>query len=593
MSDETSKKEEDANAVSVEPIRDAASSPRNETSQTGVALTQARRALWRGHPSPVLNPVLDPFRTFVLDPTLAIQSVLLPLLLPRSIDSIFAKGCRNVGIPILKWLYPNTVITNRNNNKNGETSMKDATKSAIFQPTIVTVRPPSDFQSAFQGAISFVVSAIADVAGILTNPKKLTGWMQALSQFNTFLESTGVGAELEEAIQKPLLAGRLLDNFKLLNDIQEQHYGNRVELAQQDDIKSRGLGFAQDIERGHRMMRFATAAYGTEMIRSAVDQNIDASEYLLDHVKAIAVHTQIPHEDIQFVYSGNENDYDAHVLHHFVALDRPNKSIILAIRGTLSLSGAIVDVQGMASEFCSGKAHKGISEMANNLWNESGTKIQQLMDQYSDYKLIITGHSLGGGTSCLLNLKLHVEQIFAPSRKIECFAFAPPPTFFSCREDPTIQARVEKAIQNTVAYLHDNDVVPFLSIKAIRRMVTLLDAVDNETELIWFWRRWRMFYEYAPIPESIITSVLAVEQDMHRGKLLAEEVDGEHNMTIPARRVIWCKHNITENRFEAYSCDPEKIARGNIFLTPDMLSDHMPEMYEDALDAVLASINER
>lgn len=93
-----------------------------------------------------------------------------------------------------------------------------------------------------------------------------------------------------------------------------------------------------------------------------------------------------------------------------------------------------------------------------------------------------------------------------------------------------------------------------------------------------------MFYECSPIPESITTSVLAVEHDMHRGKLLAEEVDGEHNMTIPARRVVWCKHNTAENRFEAYSCDPEKVVRGNFFLTPDMLSDHMP-------DGVLASIH--
>lgn len=570
-------------AVSVEPIGDASG---HETSKTGVALTQARRALWRGHPSSKLfSFVLEPLRVFILDPTLSIQSVLLPLLLPSAMDSFVAKACQKVGTPILTWLYPIS--------PNSGSSMRAATESAIVQPTIVTVRPPSDFQSAFQGAISFVVSAIGDVAGIMTNPKKLTGWMQALSQFNTFLESTGVGSELEEAIQKPLLAGRLLDNFKILNDIQEVQYENRVAAAQQDNAKARSAGFIQDIERGHRMMRFATAAYGTEMIRSAVDENVNASELLLDHLRAISLHTKIPQEDIQFVYSGNSKNYDAHVLHHFVALDHTKQSVVLAIRGTLSLSGAIVDVQGMAADFCSGKAHKGISEMAQNLWTASGAKIKALMEEYSNYKLIVTGHSLGGGTSCLLTVKLYVDQIFAPSRKIECFAFAPPPTFFSCCEDPVIQTRVDEAVQNTVAYIHDNDVVPFLSIKAIRRMVTLLDVVDNQTEHIWFWRRWKIFYEYAPIPEVITSSVLKVEEDMYQGKLLAEEVDGEHNMTIPARRVVWCKHNFTGRQFEAYSCDPEKIARGNIFLTPDMLSDHMPEMYEDALDAVLASMQEQ
>jgi hypothetical protein len=76
---------------------------------------------------------------------------------------------------------------------------------------------------------------------------------------------------------------------------------------------------------------------------------------------------------------------------------------------------------------------------------------------------------------------------------------------------------------------------------------------------------------------------------MSGGSLRA--VDGEHNMIIPARRVVWCKHDFISKKCDAFSCDPEKIAQGNIFLTSDMISDHMPENYEDALDSIFESIS--
>ncbi|KAL3909374.1 MAG: hypothetical protein SGARI_002627, partial [Bacillariaceae sp.] len=363
-----------------------------------VSLTTARRVLWKGHPPKVLEWFLDPLRIYMIDPILAINSVMLPVMLPLQIGHICSFGV-DMCVPFIKIFYiqkpedPNDISS--------------ATRGAIVKPSIVAVKPPSDFQSAFQGGISFVCSAVKDVAGILTNPKKFTGWMQSMSQFNTFLKSTGVQAEMEEAIQKPLLAGRLLDNFKILNDIFEIHLADRIEVCQFSDEIARTKGFEEDIRRGHRLMRFATAAYGTEMIRSAVDDDLDASHFLEDGLTAVALHTRLPKKDIMFVYNGNENDYDKHVLHHFVSIDHENKSIVLGIRGTLSLSGAIVDMQGMATDFCSGKAHQGISEMAKNVWKESGDKILKLMDEHKDYKLVVTGHSLGGGASCLLTMHLY------------------------------------------------------------------------------------------------------------------------------------------------------------------------------------------
>jgi hypothetical protein len=322
------------------------------------------------------------------------------------------------------------------------------------------------------------------------------------------------------------------------------------------------------------------------MIRSAIDREVGMEE-LQTAQQAISVHTGVGVEDIKVLYAESNND--RHVLHHFVAVDHSTNSIVLALRGTLSLSGAIVDMQGMAADYCTGKAHKGIAEMADNVWKESGGKILKLCNrpEFQEYRFLIIGHSLGAGTACLLNLKLHVEGQLG-NRPIYCYAFAPPPTFCLCSaaaaadEDAGDSSKkIDQAIQHTVAYIHDNDVVPFLSISAVRRLATLLDAVDNQTENIWFWRRWRIFHEYDGIPQELIDSVLQAEKFSSRDDRAACD------MIIPARVVVWCKKNFA-GTFQAYGCDPYKVAAGNVFLNQDMLSDHLPEQYEDALDALVA-----
>ena len=101
------------------------------------------------------------------------------------------------------------------------------------------------------------------------------------------------------------------------------------------------------------------------MIKSAIDVEVDPAD-LQNKKKAISIHTGVAEEDIRYLYA--KDDHDHHVLHHFVAVDHERKCLILALRGTLSLSGAIVDVQGMARDFCLGWAHQGMSEMADGVW---------------------------------------------------------------------------------------------------------------------------------------------------------------------------------------------------------------------------------
>ena len=232
---------------------------------------------------------------------------------------------------------------------------------------------------------------------------------------------------------KPLIQGRLLDNVKILSDIQEQQDAHRhIEAKLEGEA---GTNIENEICEGHRIMRFATAAYGVEMIKGAIDFEVDPKQ-LSSHKQAIATHTRVDVDNIRYIYS--KDDDDKHILHHFAAVDRKSKAIVLALRGTHSASGAIIDVQGMARNFCLGLAHHGMSEMAEDIWKVSGEVINSLLNEkeLKDYGLIITGHSLGAGVTSLLNIMCHVNGLVG-ERKVTCYAFAPPPTYSPCNPDAT------------------------------------------------------------------------------------------------------------------------------------------------------------
>lgn len=563
------------------------------------ALLQARKDLWDAPPR-WLPVFFSPWREFVLDPCLVISRLLLPLLthnyLPR-LNYWSAYFVEHVCQPIIQFLYRDP----GERRGAGATSreMRETARSALLSnPTapgtnrVITIDPPSQWESAFLGIFSFLVSVIGDIFGALTNPKKYQGWMDACTQLQSYLVSTGVSKELHQAIVQPLLQGRLLANVKILSDIQKSHLcTNRAQAAILDDdtAATNYRDLKEELTQGHKWMRFATAAYGTEMIRSALDRETDSEQILHELESAMAFHCQIAEDNILLLYT--DTDPDTHTLHHFLAVDHKAKSIVLALRGTLSLSGAIVDVKGMATDYCSGQAHQGMAEMADNIWNESGDAILNIIkdNQYKGYTFVVTGHSLGAGTACLLNLKLHVEELLESSWPIRCYAFAPPPTFLvnpNLSDDQQHHTpRIEEAIQNTVAYIHDNDVVPHLSVSAVRRLAFLFDAVDQQSVKLRFWQRWRIFYEYDKIPDTFTKGVvLKAAGGMGPSRAVQEACE----LVIPARVVVWCDQNEL-GKFQAIACDPKKVAQGHVYLSQDMLTDHLPEQYENALDALVES----
>lgn len=219
-----------------------------------------------------------------------------------------------------------------------------------------------------------------------------------------------------------------------------------------------------------------------------------------------------------------------------------------------------------AGDFCGCRAHKGMAELADNIWAQSGEQIMQLFeqekDELKDFSFAIVGHSLGAGVACLLQMKCYKENLLGADRLVKCYGFAPPPTLCSDAlvKDSDDAASIQRAIDNTLCYIHDNDCVPFLSVMAVRRLATLMDAVDNRTEHMWAYRRFKIFWEWETIPREIVDDVKAAEAN----KACVKCCDGASRLVIPAKMIVWMKKNFAGS-YEGFGCDPGDVADLNIF----------------------------
>jgi hypothetical protein len=90
-----------------------------------------------------------------------------------------------------------------------------------------------------------------------------------------------------------------------------------------------------------------------------------------------------------------------------------------------------------------------------------------------------------------------------------------------------------------------------------------------------------IFWEWEKIPEELVEDVKAAEK---AGRDVA--CDGASKLIIPAKMVVWMKKNFAGS-YEGFGCDPKDIADLNIFINQDMITDHLVEPYEDALDELV------
>ena len=143
----------------------------------------------------------------------------------------------------------------------------------------------------------------------------------------------------------------------------------------------------------------------------------------------------------------------------FVAIDHHTRSIVVSIRGTLSLEDALTDLCAKPEslgEFDESLkdyyAHSGIVKAANYVYKELADKnlLNKAFSYYDDYQLVVTGHSLGAGTAVVLAFMLRLAY---PNTK--CYAYSPPGGLLN-------EAAAKVSRDFTVSVLVGHDLVPRL-----------------------------------------------------------------------------------------------------------------------------------
>uniref|UniRef100_A0A3B3UKY9 Diacylglycerol lipase-beta n=1 Tax=Poecilia latipinna TaxID=48699 RepID=A0A3B3UKY9_9TELE len=373
-----------------------------------------------------------------------------------------------------------------------------------------------------------------------------------------------------------------------------------------------------ELENAAHYMQFAAAAYGWPLYvysnlftapcklsrdccrTRAAEYDIVGGDHLGCHFSSILQTTGLQYRD--FIYVSFHNQI--YEIPFFVALDHKWEVVLVAVRGTLSLKDVLTDLsaecENLPVEGVSGPcyAHKGMYQAAGYIYKKL-VNDGILNQAFSEYKLVVTGHSLGAGTAALLAILLRTSF---PTLK--CYSFSPPGGLLS-------QPLAEYSKDFVVSVVLGKDLVPRLSIPNMEDLKSrILKIVTNCNKPKYRILLQGCWYElFGGDPDDFPT-----EMDSRREEQLSQPLLGEESLVIrhsssyqslasddsPAHPVVHMPLYppghilyITEDGPSRRSCFSQvryradwssETAFRSILISPRMLVDHMP-------DAVLRALN--
>jgi hypothetical protein len=174
----------------------------------------------------------------------------------------------------------------------------------------------------------------------------------------------------------------------------------------------------------------------------------------------------------------------------------------------------------------------------------------------------------------LLTILVETKKLLPKQQKMRCFAYATPPVF-------TPLEFIPKAVQATTCFIHQSDVVPFLSVNSVRRLLRELSAVDDESQANMSRReRYKVILGMRPPPKELVASVLEAD-----GRPIKPRA-GAPALLIPAENIVWLKQDRAgdEGHYHSEVVTPVDVMRQGIRVNPEMFTDHFPARYEHAFD---------
>ncbi|KAI8913296.1 hypothetical protein EDD86DRAFT_200197 [Gorgonomyces haynaldii] len=378
------------------------------------------------------------------------------------------------------------------------------------------------------------------------------------------------------------------------------------------DPKERGHRL---VKMGNRFVKFAFAAYGAHFLKimgmaSKKDAIVEDFDEHHNHL-AFASHTGISTEHIvTSSYRSPDTLFDPTLLApvHYVALDHSTKSIVVCLRGTLGLSDIITDIKAHYVHYKYGRglegyAHAGIFHCAQVI-STSAIKDSVIasLKENPGYKVILTGHSLGGGCAAILALLwsrpiydndepvefITNEALGFPRASIHCYCYGCP---------ALMSAELSKASKELVTcFVFRNDIVCRLSLGLVRdfRNVTINLCTEKG------------------VAETVISKALGIFKDSIVGNsndgaddlwywalLKTLRADMRAEKLYPPGRVYWINSPQTDvqavggKMFQVrlHEVDDVEIAFSEIAFSKSMFTDHSPHHYEGSLELLAKAVD--
>ncbi|KFO03585.1 Sn1-specific diacylglycerol lipase beta, partial [Balearica regulorum gibbericeps] len=378
-----------------------------------------------------------------------------------------------------------------------------------------------------------------------------------------------------------------------------------------------------EVENAAHYMLFAAAAYGwpyyiytnpfTALCKlngdccgnRPTDSDITGSDRHNFHFGSILKITGLQYRD--FIHISFHNKI--YEIPFFVALDHKKEAIVVAVRGTLSFEDILTDLSADCEDLTledvleNGFVHKGITQAANYIYRKliNDGILNQAFTIAPEYKLVIVGHSLGGGTASILAIML--RNSFPTLR---CYAFSPPGGLLS-------KSLADYTKHFIVSVIVGKDLVARLSMPNMedlkRRIVRIVANCNRPKYQILLRGCW---YEvFGGDPDNFPTELDGRNQDALTQPLLAEEslmvrrspsysaLEDESHLNSPPQyprlylpgKII---HIVEESSSRKLcSSDIKYMARwsnetvfSSILISPKMITDHMPDVVLKALNSL-------